>query len=61
MMKQSEHFQRWCESIRAKQAVISAPEPIVEGRLTRMVGLTLEAIGCEAAVGTSCNIIWLFR
>ncbi len=56
-MNQSEHFQRWCESIAAKQAAISAPEPIVEGRLTRMVGLTLEAVGCEAAVGTSCNII----
>jgi len=56
-MNQSEHFQRWCESMSAKQAAISAPEPIVEGRLTRMVGLTLEAIGCEAAVGTSCNII----
>ncbi len=56
-MNQSEHFQRWRESISAKQAAISAPEPIVEGRLTRMVGLTLEAIGCEAAVGTSCNII----
>ena len=25
--------------------------PIVEGRLTRMVGLTLESVGCAAAVG----------
>lgn len=29
---------------------------IVEGQLTRMVGLTLEAVGCQAAVGELCNI-----
>ncbi|VAW63949.1 Flagellum-specific ATP synthase FliI, partial [hydrothermal vent metagenome] len=56
-MNQREHFLQWRESMARKLAVINAPEPIVEGRLTRMVGLTLEAIGCEAAVGTSCNII----
>jgi len=57
MMQQSEHFQRWQNSLARKQAFVTVPEPVVEGRLTRMVGLTLEAIGCEAAVGTSCNII----
>jgi len=56
-MLQSEHFQRWVDSLSKKQSLISLPEPIVEGRLTRMVGLTLEAVGCEAAVGTSCNIV----
>lgn len=30
---------------------------VVEGRLTRMVGLTLEAIGCRAAVGEICDVI----
>lgn len=30
---------------------------VVEGRLTRMVGLTLEAIGCRAKVGEICEII----
>ncbi len=54
---QNEYFQRWVNSLEQKQARITKPEPVVEGRLTRMVGLTLEAIGCEAAVGTSCNII----
>ena len=29
----------------------------VEGRLTRMVGLTLEAVGCPAAIGGRCMII----
>lgn len=28
----------------------------VQGRLTRMVGLTLEAVGCRAAVGERCRI-----
>jgi len=30
---------------------------IVEGRLTRMVGLTLEAVGCRAAIGGQCDVI----
>ncbi|MDH5764757.1 MAG: flagellar protein export ATPase FliI [Gammaproteobacteria bacterium] len=49
--------QRWSESLRQKLQLVKEPEPIVEGRLTRMVGLTLEAIGCQAAVGTSCDIV----
>jgi len=30
---------------------------VVEGRLTRMVGLTLEAVGCQAAVGARCLVV----
>jgi flagellum-specific ATP synthase len=30
---------------------------VVEGRLTRMVGLTLEAIGCRAAIGGQCDVV----
>src|SRR5678815_4713055 len=33
------------------------PTPPVEGSLTRMVGLTLEASGCQAAVGDVCDLI----
>jgi flagellum-specific ATP synthase len=33
-----------------------APELIVEGKLSRMVGLTLEAVGCRAAIGSRCQI-----
>ncbi len=33
------------------------PPPPVEGTLTRMIGLTLEAAGCEAAVGDRCDIL----
>ncbi|MCU0971555.1 MAG: flagellar protein export ATPase FliI [Gammaproteobacteria bacterium] len=30
---------------------------VVEGRLTRMVGLTLEAVGCRVAIGGQCDVI----
>ena len=33
-----------------------APIPPVAGKLTRVVGLTLEAIGCRAAIGSLCRI-----
>ncbi len=32
------------------------PLLVVEGRLTRLVGLTLEAVGCEAEVGARCLV-----
>lgn len=37
--------------------VRDAPAPVVSGRLTRMIGLTLEATGCQAAIGDSCDIV----
>lgn len=30
---------------------------VVEGKLTRMIGLTLEAVGCRAAIGATCDVI----
>ena len=39
------------------QRLAHLPPPPVAGRLTRMVGLTLEASGCQAAVGDSCEIV----
>ena len=30
---------------------------VVEGKLTRMVGLTLEAVGCRAAIGGRCDVV----
>ena len=32
-------------------------EPVCQGRLTRMVGLTLEAVGMNASVGQRCQVI----
>jgi len=34
----------------------TSPPLVVEGKLTRMVGLTLEAVGCQAAIGNRCFI-----
>jgi len=47
----------WAQMLQHKQRQVQPPKPVVEGRLTRMVGLSLEAIGCEAAVGTRCDIV----
>ena len=39
------------------KAASKPPFLTVQGRLSRMVGLTLEAEGCQAAVGDRCNIV----
>lgn len=47
----------WASGLaRRKELVPAAPPLPVEGRLTRMIGLTLEATGCMAAVGDRCEI-----
>lgn len=38
------------------QKNIQPDKPLVEGRLVRMVGLTLEAVGCNLPVGSYCDI-----
>lgn len=44
-------FERW-------RRVVSEPiELVAEGRLVRMVGLTLEAVGCEVPIGGRCRIV----
>ncbi|RYG80288.1 flagellum-specific ATP synthase FliI, partial [bacterium] len=51
------HRQRWRDQLAAGVLrVAQLPPPIVEGQLTRMVGLTLEAAGCQAAVGDRCEV-----
>jgi flagellum-specific ATP synthase len=49
--------QRWQQQLakRAKRAD-SVPMLTAEGRLRRVVGLTLEAEGCEAAMGSRCLV-----
>lgn len=49
--------ERWLEGLRLAGETVSEPiSPVPEGRLRRMIGLTLEAEGCEAAVGELCSI-----
>jgi flagellum-specific ATP synthase len=48
----------WREQLqRAMRTAEVLPEPPVEGQLTRMIGLTLEALGCQAAIGDRCEVM----
>ncbi len=38
-------------------ALSEPPQIVVEGKLSRMVGLTLEAVGCQAAIGDRCEVL----
>jgi flagellum-specific ATP synthase len=47
----------WLEKLSAYRARLNTPiELVVAGKLTRMVGLTLEAVGCRAAIGGRCIV-----
>jgi flagellum-specific ATP synthase len=48
---------RWAASlVQARERMANAADIVVEGTLSRMVGMTLEAVGCEAAVGGRCLV-----
>ena len=47
----------WSRRLTRYRERASEPIPlVVEGRLTRMVGLTIEAVGCQIAIGGRCLI-----
>ena len=49
--------QVWARQLAAYQRRLDGPLPmVVEGKLTRMVGMTLEAVGCQAAIGSRCVV-----
>ena len=49
--------QRIARRLDARAAALLTPPPVqVEGKLTRMVGLTLEAIGLSAVIGSRCLV-----
>jgi flagellum-specific ATP synthase len=53
----AQRAQRWREQLaRRAKRVAGAHLLTVEGRLRRVVGLTLEAEGCEAALGARCLV-----
>ncbi len=55
-----QHVARWSSALAARRAHLDrVPDLPVEGRLTRMIGLTLEAAGCQAAIGDRCDVIAL--
>lgn len=48
----------WLERLKPyQQRLNETPELVVEGKLSRMVGLTLEAEGCRAAIGSLCEVL----
>jgi flagellum-specific ATP synthase len=48
----------WREQLQRSVRVAAAmPPPPVEGQLSRMIGLTLEALGCQAAIGDRCEVM----
>lgn len=44
------------QRLKAKTEALHPPGLVVEGSLRRMVGLTLEASGCQAPIGARCSI-----
>jgi flagellum-specific ATP synthase len=47
----------WAQRLaRLEQRVDATEMPPVQGVLTRMVGLTLEAVGCQASIGDCCQL-----
>ncbi len=47
----------WARRLRGMRRGLNKARPlVVEGKLTRIVGLTLEAVGCRAAVGARCIV-----
>jgi flagellum-specific ATP synthase len=47
----------WAGRVAACRERVVPPPLVVEGRLTRIVGLTLEAVGVEEAIGGRCMVI----
>ncbi len=57
MIPEADRAKIWLDQLKPYSARLTeTPELIVEGRLSRMVGLTLEAVGCRAAIGSRCRI-----
>ena len=48
----------WADRLGEYRDRLNAPVPlVVEGKLVRMIGLTLEAVGCQAPVGARCDVL----
>ncbi len=57
MIPATDRSQIWLAKLKPySERLTEVPELVVEGRLSRMVGLTLEAVGCRAAIGSRCRI-----
>ncbi len=51
------HTERWQAYLRDCKALVAIPEPMhVSGRVTRVAGLVMEAVGLKLAVGSACTV-----
>jgi flagellum-specific ATP synthase len=51
------HTERWQAYLRDCRALATIPEPMqVSGRVTRVAGLVMEAVGLKLAVGSACTV-----
>lgn len=58
MIPSANRTEAWMERLKPyQQRLQEAPELVVEGKLSRMIGLTLEAEGCRAAIGSLCEVV----
>jgi len=46
----------WAKTIDAYAQQVNQFKPVMSGKLKRVVGLTMEAVGCSAPVGSQCSI-----
>ncbi len=57
MIPAADRAEKWLSRLKPYvNRLAEPPELIVEGRLSRMVGLTLEAEGCRASIGSLCQV-----
>lgn len=57
MIPEADRSRIWLDRLKPYyERLAHVPELVVEGKLSRMVGLTLEAVGCRAAIGSRCRI-----
>jgi flagellum-specific ATP synthase len=57
MIPAADRTRIWIDRLKPySQKIAETPGLVVEGKLSRMVGLTLEAVGCRAAIGSRCRI-----
>ncbi|ANE56040.1 flagellar protein export ATPase FliI [Methylomonas sp. DH-1] len=58
MIPNADRSEFWLARLRPYRQRLHEPlEMVVEGKLSRMVGLTLEAEGCRAAIGSLCQVV----
>lgn len=58
MIPNADRSSNWLDKLNLDtQKLAFIPELVVEGKLSRMVGLTLEAEGCQASIGSLCQVV----